>query len=191
MRALTVQQPWAWAIFNGKVIENRTAVWSYRGPLAIHAGKQWSDHGATDPRVIEQYCATADLDPAYEKVVRKHGLSREADGMRFGFGAIIGCVDLVDVHPDAGCCKPWGESGYTESSGRDRRRITHLVLENAGRLAEPIECRGALGLWTPPQEIIDHLAERCGQCNNPRSWGVGCCTNDGNRPHCFPGDDAQ
>lgn len=39
MKALTVQQPWAWAIVHGgKDIENRTQAWSYRGPLAIHAG---------------------------------------------------------------------------------------------------------------------------------------------------------
>lgn len=42
MKALTVQQPWAWAIFHGKDIENRTQLWSYRGPLAIHAGARWS-----------------------------------------------------------------------------------------------------------------------------------------------------
>lgn len=37
MRALTVQQPWAWAIVHGgKDVENRTQAWSYRGPLAIH-----------------------------------------------------------------------------------------------------------------------------------------------------------
>jgi hypothetical protein len=39
MRALTVQQPWAWAIVHGgKDVENRTQAWGYRGPLAIHAG---------------------------------------------------------------------------------------------------------------------------------------------------------
>lgn len=37
MKALTVQQPWATAIFRGKDIENRTQLWTYRGPLAIHA----------------------------------------------------------------------------------------------------------------------------------------------------------
>lgn len=31
IRALTVQQPWAWAIVSaGKTIENRTQMWSYR-----------------------------------------------------------------------------------------------------------------------------------------------------------------
>lgn len=36
IRALTVQQPWAWAIVSaGKTIENRTQLWSYRGYLEV------------------------------------------------------------------------------------------------------------------------------------------------------------
>lgn len=146
MKALTVQQPWAWAIFNGKRIENRTQLWSYRGPLAIHAGGRWSDRGERDDRVraaaryagMRSFCADLDRDA-------------------FEFGAILGVVDLVDCHPDAGCCKPWGESAYVEHGGRERRRITHLILENPRPLAEPIPCKGALGLWTPPADIVEQL----------------------------------
>lgn len=40
MKALTIHQPWAWAIAQGyKTIENRNWVTSYRGPLLIHAGR--------------------------------------------------------------------------------------------------------------------------------------------------------
>ena len=40
MKALSIRQPWAWAIIAGyKTIENRTWQTSYRGPLLIHAGK--------------------------------------------------------------------------------------------------------------------------------------------------------
>lgn len=39
MKALTVKQPWAWAILHaGKDIENRNWRTHYRGPLIIHAG---------------------------------------------------------------------------------------------------------------------------------------------------------
>ena len=46
-----------------------------------------------------------------------------------------------------------------ESMGqhRTRRRITHLILENPRPLAEPIPCKGALGLWTPPADIVEQL----------------------------------
>jgi hypothetical protein len=38
--ALSIQQPWAWLIVNGrKDIENRTWRTRFRGPVLIHAGK--------------------------------------------------------------------------------------------------------------------------------------------------------
>ncbi|GAS94386.1 uncharacterized protein RMCC_1352 [Mycolicibacterium canariasense] len=140
MKALTVQQPWAWAIFHGKNIENRTQLWKYRGPLAIHAGMRWSDRGENSPLVRAAFRQHADD-------------TRLADEA----GAIIGVVDLVDCHYTAGCCAPWGEQGYAAAS-RQGRRITHLVLENPRQLAEPIPCKGALGLWTPPADITEALA---------------------------------
>lgn len=40
MRALSIRQPWAWAIIHaGKDIENRSWSTSYRGPVLIHAAK--------------------------------------------------------------------------------------------------------------------------------------------------------
>lgn len=39
MKALSIQQPWAWLIVHGhKAVENRSWATSYRGPLLIHAG---------------------------------------------------------------------------------------------------------------------------------------------------------
>lgn len=40
MKAISVRQPWAWAILSaGKRIENRTWATAYRGPILIHAAK--------------------------------------------------------------------------------------------------------------------------------------------------------
>jgi ASCH domain len=40
LRALSIRQPWAWAVAAGhKSIENRTWTTSYRGPFAIHAAR--------------------------------------------------------------------------------------------------------------------------------------------------------
>ncbi len=39
MKALSIRQPWAWAIATGKKpVENRTWSTSFRGPVLIHAG---------------------------------------------------------------------------------------------------------------------------------------------------------
>lgn len=129
VKALTVQQPWAWAIFRGKNIENRTQLWKYRGPLAIHAGLCESERGLDDRRIRYQTSLNGIIGPLH-------------------FGKIIGVVDLVDVHPNTGCCRPWGESG---------RVAAHLVLEHQRELPEPIPCRGALGLWTPPADVLERL----------------------------------
>ncbi|MEB3023025.1 MULTISPECIES: ASCH domain-containing protein [Mycolicibacter] len=151
MKALTVMQPWAWAIFNGKNIENRTAHWNYRGPLAIHAGIRKSDRGMRDPRVLDAVAGSS-IDS------RDRWTSLQSDlSCALEFGAIIGVVELVDCHPDGNCCRPWGESDYVEHGGRQRSNIFHLVLEHPRLLADPIACRGALGLWTPPREVVEVL----------------------------------
>jgi hypothetical protein len=40
MKALSIQQPWAWAIFHGKPVENRSWYTSVRGRILIHTGKK-------------------------------------------------------------------------------------------------------------------------------------------------------
>lgn len=142
MRALTVQQPWAWAIIHGgKDIENRTQAWSYRGPLAIHAGGRISERGMTSHLVGHS------LGQHSEVVLRR--------------GAILGVVDLVDVHQAmhlTECCEsPWAESSYAEHGGRNRSEIVHMILENPRPLDEPIPCAGRLGLWTPSAEVLEQL----------------------------------
>lgn len=37
MLVLTVKQPWAWLIFNGKDVENRTWYTKVRGKVCIHS----------------------------------------------------------------------------------------------------------------------------------------------------------
>ena len=72
MKALTVKQPWAWAIASGeKGIENRTWAPAYRGPLLIHAGLKF-DALAEPPIVVPSDLPT---------------------------GRIVARVELVDVVP--------------------------------------------------------------------------------------------
>ena len=127
VRILTVRQPWAHAILHGgKDVENRTrnVAGSYRGPVAIHAGLQRDDRGWVE--------------------FRAYALTRT---MHFGhpdaLGAIIGMVDLVDVHHETsdrcgdsvGFCSDWAERG-----------VHHLVLANPRPLEQPIPYKGMLGL---------------------------------------------
>jgi hypothetical protein len=116
VKALTVRQPWAELIASGaKPVENRTRPFHHRGPLAIHAGRQ-SDPCAVRLPFVRAALAAAGADQV--------------------FGAVIALADLIDCHPDAGCCRPWGEPG-----------VHHLVLANVRRLPTPVLARGQLGLW--------------------------------------------
>lgn len=138
MRALTVKQPWAWAIIHaGKDVENRTrnVAGRYRGPLLIHASLTDDTAGWCDPLIVEAVKGEA-----------RRGLFR---------GAIIGIVDLIDAHQANhghrlidGCCNsPWAEQWAA----------AHLVLANP-RPFRPIFCRGALGLWKPLPDTIRKVA---------------------------------
>lgn len=143
MRILTIRPPWAQAIFHGKDVENRTWSTDYRGPVAVHAGVRF-DTGAWDHGPLAAWVS------GYWGITRENFTGDMLRG-----GAIIGVVDLVDVHQGHnterdrfravrscyqvgkpfGPCSPWAEPD-----------AYHLVLANPRPLAEPIPYRGALGL---------------------------------------------
>jgi hypothetical protein len=136
VKAVTVKQPWAWAISTGKkTVENRSRNTTHRGRVAIHAGLSWSQRGAGDERIIE-LAATYGRIPALAIL-----------GGYVPFGAIIATAEIVDAHPEAGCCRPWGESAY------DGKPVWHWVLESISALDVPVPCRGMLGLWAVPDDI--------------------------------------
>lgn len=92
MKCISVQQPWAWALFHGKDVENRTWAPKYRGDLLIHAAKKFDHEGW--------------------KWIRKHfpGLLEE-DGQYFlERGKIIGKVtmDGIVIHSSS----PWFSGPY-------------------------------------------------------------------------------
>lgn len=125
MKALTLRQPWAWAIASGhKTTENRSRRINYRGPLAIHAGAAWDRHGGADTRVLDAFGSTTPIDPA--------GFPG-----RIHFRAVIATARVVDCHPSVvGCCPPWGDLGSW-----------HWVLADVAPLDPPVPATGRLGLW--------------------------------------------
>lgn len=157
MKAITVQQPYAWAILHGgKTVENRSRSVNYRGPVAIHAGTRWSDRGARDRRVME---AATDA--------HRHGYPAPEPGQASGvllpnglpMGKLIGVVDIIDCHPARpGCCDdPWCDPSH------DGRAIgAHIVLANARRLTEPIRARGQLGLWSLTSDCARIVEQQLG-----------------------------
>lgn len=121
--ALSVRQPWAWAIIHaGKNIENRSWQGSnpgikFRGPVCIHASTGMTRDEFDDAIEDIDYASNVDRLPQARELVR---------------GAIIGVVDVVDVIRKSDSrwwCGPLG-----------------LVLANA-RAIDPIPCKGQLGFF--------------------------------------------
>jgi hypothetical protein len=90
IKALSIQQPWAWAIFKaGNPVENRDWNTSVRGLIAIHAGKKYDQDG-------------------HEWIEREFGIKIPPNLPR---GGIVGTVDFVKIvqhHPSRWFFGPFG-----------------------------------------------------------------------------------
>jgi hypothetical protein len=142
MRALTLWQPWAWAILHaGKRIENR----SWCPPsgmidevIALHAGKRYARDAWNWPLIS----------PPPKK-------------SECTLGAVVGVarvVAVVDVHGVPLGQDPWwaGPLGW--------------ILDDVHPLVEPVPCRGFQGLWSLPPVVEDAVRARmvvtCPHCEN-------------------------
>lgn len=94
MKALSIQQPWTWAILHGKPVENRTWPTRFTGPFFLHAGKKFDHDG-------------------YFWLLKHRDLLDAEIPHRdnFRMGGLIGksqLVDCVDYHPSPFFFGPWG-----------------------------------------------------------------------------------
>lgn len=157
MKALSIRQPWPWAIFNvGKDIENRDWPTRFRGTVAVHAAK-----GMTRDEYRE---AMAYIRHRFIAKVLRNPMTVELGGGRLsmasgelttpGFdeivrGAIVGLVEIVDCVTTSN--SPWFQGDYG------------FVLANPRPLETPIPCSGALNFWDVPAEIAQQIKEQIGK----------------------------
>lgn len=136
MKALTICQPYATLIAQGvKRVENRRWATSYRGPLAIHAGKS------------REWLSLSD-----------DGLSDEDTGLllaQMSFGAIVAIAQLIDVRPisDVLARRLPAELGWLVTREHTEGPFC-WVLDTIISIS-PISVSGRQGLWdwTPPPEL--------------------------------------
>lgn len=129
MKAITISQPYASLIADGfKFIENRTWPTSYRGPIAIHAGKG------------TQY-------------LNKQELAEYPAGCIVAMARLSACVTLKSIRErDATPCRHDLIEG-TLKQWSDAARHIHAegpfcwILEDIKKLDEPIPATGKQGLW--------------------------------------------
>jgi hypothetical protein len=134
VRALSIMQPWADAIVLGtKRVENRSwqaPHWIAGQEIALHASRR-PDSGA-EPPPGEQW--PVDL----------------IDRARFG--AVLGVATIIGCHPQYHICNPTGIPATVCSPWAVWGQC-HWILENVRLLAEPVPCKGALGLWRLPEDV--------------------------------------
>ena len=127
MKALSIHQPWAWAILHaGKNVENRSWRTNHRGPLLIHAARSRASYDRQD----------AALWP------RRYGVELPA-WEALTIGAIIGVVDVVDCVPVG----PGGTLGLRGESAWALEGYFGWVLANPRPFAKAISRRGAQTLF--------------------------------------------
>jgi ASCH domain len=127
MKALSIHQPWAWAILRaGKTVENRTWPTNYRGPLLIHASKTRSSF---DREALIDW-------------VKVYGVALPPWEL-MPTGGLIGIVDLVDCLPvNQTVLSPWVEGPVC------------WVLANPRPFPETVALRGMQGLFDVQDEMI-------------------------------------
>jgi len=94
MKAISVKQPFAWALFHGKPVENRDWPWRYRGPLIIQASKTTDLFGFQwiKERFPELYATMPHPD----------------DLPHMALVGKVQMVDCVSFHPSPWFVGPWG-----------------------------------------------------------------------------------
>ena len=138
MKALSMTQPWAQALFLGlKHYETRSWSTNYRGELLIHAAKGF-------PKYAKDFAMT------------ERSLGR--GNARLAFGAIIGKVELVNIHRVESIALNSNsiERLYGDySSGRFAWEFINPVL-----LSLPIPYRGQLSVFDVDDKILSGLSLR-------------------------------
>jgi hypothetical protein len=131
MKAISILQPWAHLIIHGgKDIENREWWTGFRGRVAIHASKR-SDRSESEAATQMMYRLGMN-----KPCIAPHAIA---------FGAIIGTVEIVDCVKDS--MSPWFFGTYG------------FVLRNPVSLTTPVPCRGALGFWDIPADVLSQMRE--------------------------------
>lgn len=159
MKAVTLYQPWATLVAIGaKKIETRSWFTRYRGPLAIHAGKdkRFIDHRSPYYLCNEQPFYNILMEHA-ALVAQRYISPLEISEHLMPRGAIIAICELAD-------CRQIPKPGYHTLDGsslwvppnQDTNEF-HFgdytpgrwawILNNVQALPDPVPARGSLGLW--------------------------------------------
>jgi hypothetical protein len=152
--ALTVHQPWAWALLHGKPVENRTWKLGYKGPLWLHAGKAWDEAGESSPLVRAAWDEHARRMAALSPKPTAEGMVLGPGSTLVRSGAVLAMLEVDGCHHADDCasggarelCSPWAVRGQY-----------HIEVRVLASLPSPVPCPGRQKLWALPREV-EHAA---------------------------------
>lgn len=155
MRALTISQPWASLVALGaKTIETRSWWTGYRGEVLIHAAKAF-------PPDCQGLCHR---DPFLEALLE--GDYRRAEALPRG--VVLAVAVLERVVPSAEMDPVWAAATTRPDGCRWVAREQAFgdygpnrfawFLRDVRPLPTPLPVKGALGLWTVTQTLLDLVA---------------------------------
>lgn len=143
MRALSIRQPWAWAIlYAGKRVENRDWTWAptWRETFLIHASAGCTrDEYASGAMFLLDGGLAGCEGTIRETMPGRPTLPTLAKLTR---GAVVGRARLTQTHR--------GETAYPWAIPD----ALHLVLADVERIVSPIPLKGALGFFEVPDAML-------------------------------------
>jgi len=124
MKALSIQQPWAWMILYGtKRVENRTWSTKFRGDFLIHAGLKVDREAMAD--------LESDILAVPEPRPKAHR------GGLLGIASVIDCVRVEQIASNEWANGPWC-----------------FVLSDIRPFEKPIPWKGELGFFNVPESAL-------------------------------------
>lgn len=151
IKCLTLTQPYATLIaLEEKHIETRSWHTTFRGPLAIHAGKGLAPVGGV-PGLIDLCSTEPFLSVLKSAGIIDGGIRKD----RLPLGAIIATCELVDIVSTNQLPVGWRRGSHAWWFTEQERAFGDYspnryawLLGNVQPLKTPIPAKGAQGLWT-------------------------------------------
>jgi hypothetical protein len=153
VKALSLYQPWASLVALGaKRFETRSWRTSYRGPLLVCASK-------TFPGDARDLCGEW---PFHERLLPHYADGRRVTVEALPRGCALAVAELVRCLPTEAAVSEWSvcEDGAAERYAEEIEFGDYTPgrwaweLRNVRRLAGPVPCRGAMGLWDVPADVL-------------------------------------
>jgi hypothetical protein len=145
VQAISVKQPWGWAIARGhRKVSNQAAPTAYRGPLLVHAAMR------------------VDLDSCHSPLIRAAGWDPQ-DPLAT-LGAVIAVAEL------AGVCSPGADRAHCDCGPWAEPEAHHWRLAGVRALPRPVVALGWLGLWEPQASLVSDVLAMVAADGAPASW---------------------